>query len=94
MKGQKVILVVCGTGIATSTVAAQEIQERLAERGIHVETRQTSVGSMASGSLEGISLIASTCHLQGDYGVPIVNVVPLLTGVNEDKVIEEIIRLL
>jgi galactitol-specific phosphotransferase system IIB component len=37
MKGQKVILVVCGTGIATSTVAAQEIQERLAERGIHVE---------------------------------------------------------
>jgi len=92
MKEKKVILVVCGSGIATSTAAAQEIKEKLAERGIYVETRQTNVFALASRNFEDVSLIASTCRLEDDYGVPVVNVVPLLTGINEDKVIEEIIK--
>jgi len=92
MKAKKFILVVCGSGIATSTAAAVEIKEKLAERGIYVETRQTNVFALASANLEDVSLIASTCRLEGDYDVPVINVVPLLTGVNEDKVIEEIIR--
>jgi len=92
MKEKKVIIVVCGSGIATSTAAAQEIKEKLAERGIYVETRQTNVFALASVNFEDVSLIASTCRLEDNYGVPVVNVVPLLTGINEDKVIEEIIK--
>jgi galactitol-specific phosphotransferase system IIB component len=34
------ILVVCGTGIATSTVVSRKLEEKLPERGFNVETRQ------------------------------------------------------
>lgn len=86
----KTVLVVCGSGIATSTAAAMELQEKLAARGIDVKVRQCDVFSV-SGNLSGVDLIASTCALQDDYGIPVVNAVPLITGINEDRVIDEII---
>ena len=89
----KTILVVCGSGIATSTVAVAEIQNRLRERNIDVNIRQCDVFSVGS-NLAGVSLIASTCAFKGDYGVPIVNVIPLLTGIGEEKVIDEIISII
>jgi PTS system galactitol-specific IIB component len=92
MKEKKVILVVCGSGIATSTAAAQEIKKKLAEHGIYVEIRQTNVFALPTIDLKDVSLIASTCRLENNYSIPVVNVVPLLTGINEDKVIEEIIK--
>jgi PTS system galactitol-specific IIB component len=92
MMGKKIIMVVCGSGIATSTAAAQEIKEKLAQRGVFVETKQTNVFALSTIDLKDVSLIASTCRLENNYGIPVINVVPLLTGINEDKVIEEIIK--
>jgi PTS system galactitol-specific IIB component len=93
VSGAKTILVVCGSGIATSTAVAMELRELLEERGLEVTVRQTDVFSLA-GNLAGVDLIASTCALEGDWGVPIVNAVPLLTGMGAEEVIEAIVRAL
>lgn len=93
MSGAKTILVVCGSGIATSTAVAMELREMLEERGLEVTVKQTDVFSLA-GNLAGVDLIASTCALDGNWGVPVVNAVPLLTGIKAEEVIEAIVRAL
>ncbi|HEY3316709.1 MAG TPA: PTS sugar transporter subunit IIB [Bacillota bacterium] len=90
MASTKTILVVCGSGIATSTAAAMELREKLEERGLQVTIKQTDVFSVAA-NLAGVDLIASTCALKGDFGVPVVNAVPLLTGIGTEKVIDDIV---
>ena len=90
MSDSKTILVVCGSGIATSTAAAMELRERLEALGLKVVVKQCDVFSVA-GNLAGVSLIASTCALKGDFGVPVVSAVPLLTGIGTEKVINEIV---
>ncbi len=91
MSDTKTILVVCGSGIATSTAAALELRERLEERGLKVTVKQCDVFSVA-GNLAGVSLIASTCALKGDFGVPVVSAVPLLTGIGTARAVDEIVR--
>jgi len=49
---RKRILVVCGTGIATSTVVARKLEEKLEEKGIDIETRQCKVAEV-EGMLKG-----------------------------------------
>ncbi len=89
----KKILVVCGSGIATSTAAVNELQEYLAARNVEAEIIQCDVFTVDS-NLQDVDLIASTCALTGDFGVPIVSVVPLLTGMGADRVIDEIVQIL
>lgn len=93
MSRTRTILVVCGSGIATSTAVAMELRETLEQRGLEVTVKQTDVFSVAD-NLAGVDLIASTCALKGDFGVPVVNAVPLLTGIGIEGVIETIISIL
>ncbi len=90
---KKRVLIVCGSGIATSTAVRVEIEEKLKERGVDIDTRQCDVFGIKA-NMEGVDLIAYTCKLKEDYGVPAVNAVPLLTGIGSDKVIDEIERAL
>lgn len=46
----KRILIVCGTGIATSTVIADKVRKRLAERGLDVKIDQTKVSELHRGA--------------------------------------------
>jgi len=87
----KRILIVCGTGIATSTVVAKKVEEELKKRGIEVETRQCKA-SEVTGNLEGIDLIVSTTPVPENIGVPVVRTLAFLTGVGEEEAIEEIIK--
>ena len=89
----KKILVVCGSGIATSTAAVMELQSQLEDRGLDVDVVQCDVFTVEQ-NLRGVDLIASTCALSGTYSVPVVSVVPLLTGIGDDEVIDTIVDLL
>lgn len=88
---KKTILVVCGSGVATSTAAAMELKSKLSERGMDVEIKQSDVFSVKS-NLQGVALIASTCALTGDFGVPVVSATSFLTGINEEKTLDEIVE--
>lgn len=88
---RKGILVVCGTGIATSTVVARKLEEKLKEKGIDVETRQCKVAEVES-MLENVDLIVATTPVPDDIKIPVIKTLAFLTGIGEDEAIEEIVR--
>ena len=44
--------------------------------------------------LQGVSVIAYTCALKEDFGVPKVSAVALLTGIGADAVVDQIAKVL
>jgi PTS system galactitol-specific IIB component len=89
----KKILVACGTAVATSTVVAKKLEERLRARGIAVaidQCRASEVGSRAT----GYDLIVSTTEIDDAKGKPHLRTLSFLTGVGIDADVEKIAKLL
>ncbi len=89
----KKILVACGTAIATSTVVAKKLEEKLRGRGIAVaidQCKASEVGSKAG----GYDLIVSTTEVDDTRGKPHLRTLSFLTGVGIDADVEKIAKLL
>lgn len=86
----KNLLFVCATGIATSTAVTEKVMEFLKEKGVYdVNYSQTNVASVQSNS-DNADLIVSTTKIPYELDVPVINGLALITGVNEDKVLNSI----
>lgn len=93
MGKQKTILVACGTGIATSTMAAKSIESAMEDRGIDVITRQCKTSEIKT-RLSGVDLLVTTTSFSDDIGVPIIRTLAFLTGMGKEEAIDEIIAAL
>ena len=91
--GKQIILVSCGTGIATSTVVAVEIAEAMKERGLDVETRQCKTAEI-SGRTQGVDLIVTTNQVSDDYGIPLITTLAFLTGIGKQQALDQIEKVL
>ncbi|NOZ51147.1 MAG: PTS sugar transporter subunit IIB [Chloroflexi bacterium] len=89
MNQPKVVLVACGTAIATSTVVAKGIEEAMRERGIPVLTRQCRASEIRS-RLGGVDLVVSTTPVPDDLGVPVIKTLAFLTGIGKEDVLKQI----
>lgn len=92
----KKILVACGSGIATSTVAREALEDGLKDRGINmhdVSLDQTSIPQLHS-KAKDYDLVITTAKYDEDIGVPVLNGLPFLTGVSDDEVIDKVIEIL
>ncbi|MGU3432636.1 PTS sugar transporter subunit IIB [Actinomycetes bacterium M1A6_2h] len=78
----KRILVICGTGVATSTVVAQKVRTHCADQGIDVTVSQGKVMDVLNGT-DGIDLVVSTTQVPAAVTVPVVQGLPFLTGIGE-----------
>lgn len=87
------ILLLCGTGIATSTAMRLKIEQELKARGISngVEVRQGKVADVLHGSVDG-ELIVSTAQVPKSVTVPVINGVPLITGVGAKAVLDQVVE--
>jgi len=90
-KRKLTVLAVCGSGVVSSSMIAQKIEDILSPLGVKTEViglLPTSVeGYVERG---GIDFIVTTSPIPGDINVPVIKGVALLTGFGEDAVIEEI----
>jgi PTS system galactitol-specific IIB component len=89
----KKILVACGTAIATSTVVAKKLEERLRARGISVvidQCKASEVGAKAA----VYDLIVSTTEIDDPKGKPHIRTLSFLTGMGIDADVEKIVKLL
>jgi galactitol PTS system EIIB component len=87
---KKKILVSCGTAVATSTVVAKKIEEKLEEAGIKATVTQCKASEVPS-KLDGVDLIVTTTPV-GDVGdIPVIKTLSFLTGIGIDADIEKII---
>ena len=87
----KTVIVSCGTGIATSTVAAKAIEEACKEAGIAVNTKQCKGQEIPELLRQGADLIVTTSTLRFDPGIPVVKGLAFLTGIGVEQVVEEIL---
>ncbi|HOA24423.1 MAG: PTS sugar transporter subunit IIB [Aggregatilineales bacterium] len=91
MAQEKVVLVACGTAIATSTVVAKAIEERCKAEGIPVRTRQCKAAEVPVLARDA-DLIVTTTPVPKDLGVPVVQGLAFLTGIGKDAVLDEIVE--
>ena len=88
------IVVVCATGLATSTMAATKLTRELTKRGVDVKVTKGMIHDLASLVKSGKpDLVVATAVTKMDVGVPVFNGVPLLSNKGVDEFIEEIMNL-
>lgn len=85
------ILVSCGTGIATSTLAADKLKRLLKARGIDITTQSCKAAEVASKvSSYRPHAIVSTTYVGVKVPIKVFNGLPLLSGIGAEKLIGEL----
>ena len=74
------ILVICGTGVATSTVVVSKIRAFCESKGLDAKITQGKVADTLRGNLDADFMV----------GIPVIAGLPFLTGMGLDKVYAEI----
>lgn len=87
------IIISCGSGIATSTMAAVAVKCILESLNKDMTIIKCSVQEIQS-HIDGAILIVSTAQVPFKTDIPVVSGVPFLTGVGKDKTIKEIENIL
>lgn len=89
------ILCVCGSGTVSSAMVANKLKEKLADYGYDVDAVECSPTSAETAlAAGGFSLMACVSPVYQDFGVPKVNAVGMLTGLTEDQVLEDCLKIL
>jgi PTS system galactitol-specific IIB component len=92
-KKKLTVLAVCGSGVVSSSMIAQKLEDILKPLGAEASViglLPTSVQSYVERG--GIDFVVSTSPIPGTITVPVIKGVALLTGFGEDECIEEIQR--
>jgi len=87
----KKLMVMCGSGVATSTVVMGKLKSWLAEQGLDkkVTLYQSKVAEEVN-HLDDYDVVVSTTLVPENVKDKVINGVPLLTGVGAGKVYDKI----
>lgn len=91
----KNILISCGTGVVTSTLATNRLSKLLDERGYKglYKTTQYKIAELASKD-DGFDVIVHTTTVPSFLKTPCVNALPLVTGRGMEVVADQVINIL
>ncbi|MBE6476774.1 MAG: PTS galactitol transporter subunit IIB [Propionibacteriaceae bacterium] len=84
------ILIACGSGIATSTVAQEKVKKILAEANIPAKITKGTVSQIQS-LANSVDVVMVTTKYPGTIDKPVVQVFGLISGINEDKVAQQVV---
>lgn len=87
----KTIIVTCASGIATSTLVVNKVENLCRENGIDHKIIQCSYQELAKYA-ESCDLIVSTLRLENNYNKPMFFAVGYITGINEEKLNQQILE--
>jgi galactitol-specific phosphotransferase system IIB component len=92
----KLIVVACGAGINTSTIAEDMIRERLDAEGMEDVTVKRILMADIDGYVGQMSLIVSMMKIYREFDVPQVKGMPFLIGTMEEKqaLLDEIVEII
>ncbi len=92
----KLIVVACGAGINTSTIAEDLIRERLDAEGMEDVTVKRILMADIDGYIGQMNLIVSMMKIYREFDVPQVKGMPFLIGTKEEKevLLDEIVELI
>lgn len=84
------VLVACGAGIATSTVVMKRVEDLFKKNNIDVDIIQIKISEAKSREADAYMLITTTI-LPGEFKIPAIKAMAYLTGINADKVDEQVL---
>ncbi len=87
------IIVACGSGVATSNVAAEKLRTLLQDRGLRsLDVRAVDMKSLESEAKLADLLVTITpgSSRDAELGIPVLNGIPLLTGVGVSGLVDQI----
>lgn len=91
----KRVLVMCGAGLATSTMIYNRIKSFCEENELQVELVQTRANEVISGlNANEFDFVISTTIAPAYITVPVIDGISFITGIGEDEVLEEIKKML
>ncbi|MFV0406195.1 MAG: PTS sugar transporter subunit IIB [Propioniciclava sp.] len=85
----KRILVVCGTGVATSTVVVQKVRAFCESQGFSVTINQAAVADLVQGDVNADFIVATT-EVPSAVQVPVIPGLAFLTGLGVNEVEDKI----
>lgn len=89
--GKKLVLVACGTGIATSTVVNEAVSKLAKKNNIPIEIIQCKIMEVP-GYSDGADLLVTTTVIdKSKYAFPVISARAFLTGIGLDKVEDQIL---
>lgn len=87
----KNIVVVCGSGVATSTVVTNKIKDWLKEKGLDSNVKITQSTMMSElNNIDNYDVVVSTTTIPDTVQDKVISGLPLLTGMGSDTVLEQI----
>ncbi|MCC3145751.1 PTS sugar transporter subunit IIB [Halanaerobium sp. Z-7514] len=89
---KKKVLIVCGTGIATSTVVNEKIKNLAKKAGVKVDINQAKV-TEAKREIENSNydFLVTTTAFSYKVDLPVINATAMISGIGEEEVEEKII---
>ena len=87
------VLVACGSGVATSTVAQEAVKKICKEAGIPVKIVKSTMTEIPS-KQDDVDVIMVTTNYRRPVTKPLIKVFGLISGIGEDEIKEEIINTL
>ena len=90
MANEVKILVACGSGVATSTVAQEAVKKILTDANIPGKILKGSMGEIPL-KQNDVDLILTTTNYRKPLEKPCISVFGLISGINEDKIKQSII---
>lgn len=87
----KNIVVVCGSGVATSTVVTNKIKDWLKKQGMDSNVKITQSTMMSElNNIDDYDAVVSTTTIPDTLTDKVISGLPLLTGIGGDEVLEQI----
>lgn len=88
----KKLLIMCGTGIATSTVVTGKVREWLKEKGLENEVSlyQSKLTDELN-RIDDYDVVVSTTLVPDNIKDKVIDGVPLLTGIGTEEMYEEVL---
>lgn len=92
-KNEVKILVACGSGVATSTIAQEEVKKIAQEAGVPVKILKGTIAEVPAKQVE-VDLVLTTANYRKPLEKPHMSVFGLVSGVGAAKVRAELAELL
>jgi PTS system galactitol-specific IIB component len=91
----KLIVVACGAGINTSTIAEDMIKERIEEEGLDVEVKRILIADIDK-YIGRMDLVVCMMKIYREFDVPQLKGMPFLIGTKDEKkkALDEIVELI
>jgi len=86
----KKVAIICGCGVATSTVVRMKLDQLFKTNKLDV-TISTGSAPEAATITHGADLIIAITPMPRDFGIPVINGVPFISGVGEEETAQKIV---